>query len=138
MIDLDMNDIEDVTGGIATGEQVLTVTGAELKETRAGTGLYIKVEFTAANNQKHWENYNIKNPNQVAEKIGKSQLKNFLLAAGYQGTKIDDVNKFLGLKVLAKIKVTPDTGYGEGRAISSYKKVQASAALVAGGADPFV
>lgn len=134
MFDLDLDAIEDVGGGLSVGEHVLTVTGAELKETKKPGGLYIKVEFTAANSQKHWENFNIKNSNPDAERIGKGQLKAFVKAAGFTGKNLNDVNSLLGLKVLAKIKATPDTGYGVGRAVSSYKSVAADAMA---GNDPF-
>lgn len=135
MFDLDLDSIEDTSGGISVGEHVLTVAKAELKETKKPGGLYIKVEFNADNGQKHWENFNIQNSNPEAERIGKGQLKAFLKAAGYTGKNLNDVNSLLGLKVLAKIKATKDTGYGEGRGVSSYKSVRASAIA---GSDPFV
>lgn len=135
MFDLNLDEIEDVSGGIAPGTHVLTVVKAELKETKARTGTYIKVEFKAENNQRHWENYNITNPNEQAQKIGRGQIKAFLKAAGYTEARFDDVNKMLGLKVKAKIKATKDTGYGEGRAITSYASVGDAEVK---GADPFV
>lgn len=137
MFDFNLDDIEDTTGGLAPGDHTLTVTGAGVKETITPGGYYIKVEFTADNNQKHWENFNIINKNPEAERIGKGQLKSFLKAGGYKGSNFNDVNAMLGLKVIAKIKITKDTGYGEGRGVSSYKSVKADGGAVAG-ADPFV
>lgn len=136
MFNLDLDSIEEFSGGIQAGTHVLTVTKAELKETKAKTGMYIKVEFTNENNQKHWENYNIQNPNEMAQKIGLSQLKSFLKAAKFSGTKLNDVNAMLGLKVEAKIKVTDDPKWGEQKSITGYKPVSGAAEIK--GQDPFV
>jgi len=135
MFDLDLDGIEEVAGGLKAGEHLLTVAKAELKETKSGTGMYYKVEFTADNGQKHWENYNVKNDSEIAQKIGRQQFKAFLTKAGYKEKTFNDVNKMIGLSVLAKIKVTEDDKWGEQRSITSYKAAPNDPLK---GDDPFV
>lgn len=136
MFDLDLNEIEDVSSGLAIGDHLLTVTAAELKETKNKDGMYIKVEFTAENKQKHWEMFNIQNKNPKAQQIGLSQLKLFLKSAGFQGTKLNDVNAMLGLKVVATIKHTTSAEYGVQSRVKSYKQVVGAQKIA--GSDPFV
>lgn len=129
MFDINFDEVEDLSSGLAAGKHVLTVTAAELKETKAKTGMYIKVEFTAENGQKHWENFNIQNPNEKAQKIGLGQLKAFAKAAKFPGTRLNDVNAMIGLKVEAEIKLVDEPGYGKQPRVKSYKEVSGEAAL---------
>lgn len=138
MFDLDLDKIEDLPRGISAGDYVLTVKHAQLKETKNKDGLYISVEFVTEKGLRHWENFNIQNKSEVAQKIGQGQLKAFLKAAKFQGTKLNDVNLMLGLKVLAKIVIKDEGSYGKNPRVTSYKEVSGEAEVIAKAADPFV
>ena len=60
------------------------ITGSELKLTKAGTGKYLKVEFTIIDekfeNRKIWHNFNLINPNPDAVKIAEKDLAKLCIA----------------------------------------------------------
>lgn len=84
---IDLTGIEpSAIGVLPAGKYVSSVTNVEIKTTSAGTGKYLKVEFTIAEgdkkNSKVWHNFNFENPNEVAVKIGKEQLVSLCGAVG--------------------------------------------------------
>jgi len=80
----DLTQVEEVGGfqPIEAGVYRLTVENAEVKTTKAGTGEYINVTFEITgdkyNKRKLWKMFNIKNPNDVAVKIGLGELKKMI------------------------------------------------------------
>ena len=71
---------------IPPGVYEAEITGSELKDTNAGDGKYISLEYTilGPNNsgRKVWHNLNIVNKNDKAVKISKSQLSKIALSVG--------------------------------------------------------
>lgn len=70
------------------GEYMLEVLEAEKKQTKAGTGAYIKFKFKVVSPEKYnkryvWDNVNVLNPNKDAQEIGLSRLKKMLELAGF-------------------------------------------------------
>ena len=68
------------------GEYTLKATEADLKNTKAGNGKYLSVTFEVVKGQytgrKVWQNFNIVNPNEKAERIGREQVSGWARAAG--------------------------------------------------------
>jgi len=96
-----------------------SITGAELKSTKAGTGQYIAVKYniTGPTHQGRiiFGNLNIRNPNPTAEEIGRQQLGDLMRSIGL--VKVDDTDQLIGgnlqIKMGIKEAVTkkdPSTG----------------------------
>lgn len=68
------------------------ITGSEMLTTRAGTGEYLKLEFTILSgehmNRKVWANLNLRNPNQQAVEIAYKDLSAIGHSVGV--TRIED------------------------------------------------
>jgi hypothetical protein len=67
-------------GPLPAGEYTMIITRTEIKSTKAGTGEYLEcvmevVEGKSAG-RKHWERFNVSNPNKTAEDIAKAALGN--------------------------------------------------------------
>ena len=109
---------------LPAGKYICNVTNAELKDTRDGTGQYIKMEYTikseVAEGRKIFSNLNIKNNNPKATDIGLSQLRSLLELSGYPTPdKLGGVSELCGLTVGVKTKVKSDLDFGD-RAEVSY------------------
>ena len=87
-----------------------TITGAEVRATKNGTGSYLRVEFTVSDpaGRKVWSNYNVRNANSAAETIGRQQLAELLRAIGKP--RLGDTDELLGSAVSIKVKVREASG----------------------------
>ncbi len=126
-MDIDLNTVEEVGGGaIPAGEYPAQIEEAELKDTKDGTGKYIRTQWSITGeklqNRKFWFNFNIVNKNDMAVKIGLGQLKSMILASGATTTKVTDPSQIVGLECLVKLKVTTDS-YGESNEVTAFKKL---------------
>ena len=95
----DVSDVEVSERGnydpMPKGEYTLKATDAELKETARGDGTYLAVTFEVVkpaqyNGRKVWQNFNIVNPNEKAEKIGREQVAGWARAAGRPNARDSD------------------------------------------------
>lgn len=72
---------------IPSGWQRIMLDSAEGKDTKAGTGRYIAVTMHVVgghhDGRRLFDNLNVKNPSEMAQKIGLSQLKKLLAACGH-------------------------------------------------------
>ena len=109
---------------VPAGDYVLNVEDAEVRETKAGTGEYISVQFNIIKGEyegrKIFTMFNIKNPNQKAVDIGLSQLKSLLLAANASSFQLKSVAELLGLTIKAKVAIKSSTEYGDQNVVKSY------------------
>jgi len=110
---------------LPAGKYLCSVTEAEMKDTKDGTGAYIRAELTVmegdAKNRKVFTNFNVKNKNPKAVEIGLSQLKSLLVNAGYPNpNKLDSVSDICGLTVGVKTKIKADPEYGDKAEVSYY------------------
>lgn len=122
MLGIDLSDV--VEGGVlAAGEYVVTCTDAEVRETKLGTGEYIKCVFETEDGAKIFHMFNIKNENAKAVEIGMGQLKTFLRVAGKKDpNKVEAAGELLGLRCQVKTKVREAQGeYGPQAVITSFK-----------------
>lgn len=118
---LDLTSVSEST--IDAGEYVITVESAEVKETKAGDGEYIKCVFETEKGQKIFHNFNIKNKNEKATQIGLSQLKTFMRVAGKADPNtLGGVGELLGLKCKAKVKIE-ENDFGVQPRITTFKAI---------------
>jgi len=77
------------------GEYMAMVTESQMKVTKAGTGEYLALTMQIIEgkyaDRKIWENLNLHNPNEVAEKIARANLKAIAEACGF--AEIDDTDQ---------------------------------------------
>lgn len=107
------------------GEYLLRVETADIKDTKDGTGMYIKVMFDVLGpshqGRKIFTNFNIRNSSSVAESIGKQQLKN-LVVAGHVQEPLRDSDQLIGATVRGKVTIRPaENGYEAQNNIKSYR-----------------
>lgn len=102
-----------------------TISGAEVKETKAGTGEYIAVKYsiTGPTHQGRviFGNLNIKNPNPKAEEIGRQQLGDIMRAIGL--ARVTDTDQLIGGSLVIKLDVKEDEKYGERNEVKGFKAV---------------
>jgi len=97
---------------IPDGEYVLKALDAEEKETARGDGSYIKVKFEVARGEYSgrllWQNFNINNPSEKAQRIGRQQLVAWATACGKPDA--DDTDKLLDKPFRAAVSIEKGTG----------------------------
>lgn len=126
---------------IPPGEYILQVSETELKNTKNGTGQYIKVAFTVMGpkyeGRKIFTNFNIRNASPEAERIGVSQLKALVVAGGVS-EPLMDTDQLIGATVSARVTVdkSDDPQYDDQNRVSRYKPVGALGTGAAPGATP--
>jgi hypothetical protein len=126
-------DVSDVTpdtgatGGsydpIPDGEYVLKALDAEEKATSAGTGSYIKVKFEVVKGEYSgrliWQNFNINNPSEKAQRIGRQQMVAWATACGKPDA--DDTDKLLEKQFTAAVSIEKGTGgYSDSNRIKAF------------------
>ena len=126
-------DVSDVTpdtgatGGsydpIPDGEYVLKALDAEEKATSAGTGSYIKVKFEVVKGEYTgrliWQNFNINNPSEKAQRIGRQQMVAWATACGKPDA--DDTDKLLEKQFTAAVSIEKGTGgYSDSNRIKAF------------------
>lgn len=119
---------------LPAGWYTATITESDLKETKAGTGSYIKLRYdiTGPTHEGRvvWGNLNIRNANPKAEAIGQQQLGDLMRAIGL--ASLSDTDQLVGAPVQIKLKVTRDEEYGDEdgnrNEIGGWKAVSGSAA----------
>ena len=116
-------------------EVTLKATEAEEKKTSAGTGSYIAVTFEVTKGEhagrKIWQNFNVHNPNDKAEKIGREQIAGWARACGKPNAQ--DTDELLERPFNAKLGIEKGTGgYSDKNKIDSFLL----AGSVGGSAEP--
>jgi len=98
-----------------------TITGAEIKPTKAGDGKYIAVKYavTGPTHQGRvvFGNLNIKNASTKAEEIGRQQLGEIMRAIGL--AKVTDTDQLIGGNLGIKLSVR--TGDYAGNEIKAFR-----------------
>jgi hypothetical protein len=132
----DVNELPQGTGSfepLPAGWYTVTISQAELKDTKAGNGQYIKLRYdvTGPSHQGRvvFGNLNIKNPNQKAEEIGRQQLGDIMRAIGL--AKVTDTDQLIGNSLSIKLDVKQDAQYGASNEVKGFKSVSGSAAPAA-------
>ena len=115
---------------LAPGWYTASVTGAEVKATKSGTGQYLRVEYTISGptgaGRKVWSNYNVRNENPKAESIGREQLAELCRCVGL--ARVNDTDQLLGANVSVKLKVREaSNGYEAQNEVQGHKSLEGSA-----------
>ena len=104
-----------------------TITGAEIKPTKAGDGKFIAVKYaiTGPSHQGRvvFGNLNIKNPSTKAEEIGRQQLGEIMRAIGL--AKVTDTDQLIGGNLGIKLSVR--TGDYAGNEIKAFRALNGAA-----------
>lgn len=97
---------------IPEGEYILKALEAEEKETSKGDGSYIKVKFEVAKGEYAgrllWQNFNINNPSERAQQIGRQQIVAWATACGKPDA--DDTDKLLEKPFKAVVDIQAGSG----------------------------
>lgn len=91
---------------IPAGKYLAVVTESEVKETKAGTGNYLKLTIEIIEGEhkgrKFWPMFNLKNPSEEAVKIGRGQLSALCRAIGvmvpHDSTELHDLPMLITVK----------------------------------------
>lgn len=117
------------------GKYTCTISDAMLKDTKSGTGEYVKVTFTIRTGEqegrKIFTQFNVKNDNPKAVEIGLQQIKSLLENSDYSGdfkfANASDIPVAIaGLTVGVKTKTSKSEQYGDKSEPSYYFKPEAS------------
>ena len=118
---VETSDFEPVPNGTYTA----TIVGAEIKDTKSGTGQYISAQFAITTgkfeNRRIWENFNIKNDNEMAVNIGLAKLKQLFIAAGRTEFKINGPEDLANITVGIQVAIKTDS-YGTKNVINNFVK----------------
>ena len=118
---------------LPAGWYTATINQAELKDTKAGNGQYIKLRYdiTGPSHQGRvvFGNLNIKNANPKAEEIGRQQLGEIMRAIGL--AKVTDTDQLIGGQIGIKLEVKEDEKYGPSNEVKGFKSLSGSAAPAA-------
>lgn len=118
---------------LPAGWYTCTISQAELKDTKAGNGQYIKLRYdiTGPTHQGRvvFGNLNIKNANSKAEEIGRQQLGDIMRAIGL--AKVTDTDQLIGGQIGIKLEIKQDAQYGASNEVKGFKSVTESAAPAA-------
>jgi hypothetical protein len=104
-----------------------TITGAEIKSTKAGDGKFIAVKYTITGPSHQgrvvFGNLNIKNASTKAEEIGRSQLGDIMRAIGLG--KVSDTDQLIGGNL--SIKLSMKTGEYAGNEVKAFRALNGAA-----------
>jgi len=118
---------------LPAGWYTCTISQAELKDTKAGNGQYIKLRYdiTGPSHQGRvvFGNLNIKNANPKAEEIGRQQLGEIMRAIGL--AKVADTDQLIGGQISIKLDIKQDAQYGASNEVRGFKSVSGSVAPAA-------
>lgn len=110
---------------LPAGWYQVAIEGAEVKQTKAGTGQYIAVRYKVSgpthSGRVVFGNINLRNPNPKAEEIGRQQLGDICRAIGL--ATIQDSDQLIGGNLEIKLAVTKDETYGDGNDVKGFRAV---------------
>lgn len=111
------------------GWYAVTVSEADVKATKAGTGSYIKMrlDVTGPTHQGRvvFTNINIRNPNTKAEEIGQQQLGELMRAVGLP--RLEDTDQLIGRSFSVKLVTRSSEQYGDQNEVKAFKAVGGAA-----------
>lgn len=152
---INVNNLPADEGGnfepLPAGWYTTTIADAELKDTKAGTGQYIKIRYDVTGPTHEgrvvFGNLNIRNANPKAEEIGQKQLGQLMTAIGL--TELSDTDQLIGAPVSVKLAIRKSEEYGDSNDVKAWKaagnaapkpapaQTQTPAPAASGGAPPW-
>jgi hypothetical protein len=123
VLDFDSSTVEPAKsfGVLPRGRYNVIVATSELKETKAGDGQFLEVEYHVIDGEHEsrrlWDRFNLVNPNADAERIGRSQLAALCGAVGV--VKVGDSAELHDKPLTIEVSVTKrkDTGEDQNRIV---------------------
>jgi len=113
---------------LPAGWYTAAITGAELKNTKAGTGQYIAIRYDIIGPTHQgrivFGNLNIRNPNPKAEEIGRQQLGEVMRAIGI--AKVQDTDELIGGQLSIKVDIRSSEQYGDQNEVKGFKAIAGS------------
>jgi len=113
---------------LPAGWYTASITAAELKNTKAGTGQYIAIRYDIIGPSHQgrivFGNLNIRNPNATAEGIGRQQLGEIMRAIGI--AKVADTDELIGGQLSIKIAIKVSEQYGDQNEVKGFKAIAGS------------
>ena len=113
---------------LPAGWYTASITAAELKNTKAGTGQYIAIRYDIIGPTHQgrivFGNLNIRNPNATAEGIGRQQLGEIMRAIGI--AKVQDTDELIGGQLSIKIAIKVSEQYGDQNEVRAFKAIAGS------------
>lgn len=110
---------------VPAGWYSVSIGGAELKDTKAGTGQYINIRYdiTGENHAGRvvFGMINIRNANPKAEEIGRQQLGELLRAIGK--ASVNDTDELLGGQLSIKVDISQREGYDPRNEVKAFKSL---------------
>ena len=121
------------------GWYAASITKAELKATKDGTGQYIAIRYdiTGPSHQGRvvFGNLNIKNRSVKAEEIGRQQLGELMRAIGL--ARVQDTDQLIGGQLSIKVAIQEGSnGYEARNEVKGYKAISGSQPVMAAPAAP--
>jgi len=115
---------------VPAGWYVAQITDAEVKQTKSGTGEYIKIRYDiqgpTSQGRVVFGNLNVKNANPAAEKIGRQQLGDIMRSVGLSA--VTDTDQLLGTTMQIKIDIRDSEQYGPSNEVKAWKALAAGMA----------
>ena len=115
---------------VPAGWYVAQITDAEVKQTKSGTGEYIKIRYDiqgpTSQSRVVFGNLNVKNANPAAEKIGRQQLGDIMRSVGLSA--VTDTDQLLGTTMQIKIDIRESEQYGPSNEVKAWKALAAGMA----------
>lgn len=94
-------------GPLPAGDYTMIISAASIKPTKAGTGEYLEAVMEVVEGphagRKHWERFNVSNPNKTAEDIARAALGNLCEALGL--STITDTDQLCDQMFVAKMGI---------------------------------
>lgn len=118
---------------IPPGWYDVTITSAEVRQTKSGTGQYIAVRYDVTGPMHQgrviFGNLNIRNASPQAESIGRQQLGELMRAIGL--AKVEDTDQLIGAHLQIKVKIRESSGYDPQNDVSGFRASGSVSASVA-------
>lgn len=125
----DVNNLPQSTNNfdpLPEGWYEVSIADAEIKQTKAGTGSYIKIRYDVIGPTHQgrvvFGNLNIRNQNPKAEEIGRQQLGELMRAVGVG--KLTDTDQLIGCSLKIKLKIRHQDGYEPSNDVSAFKAIE--------------
>lgn len=111
------------------GRYLVQVDDTEMKQTRNKSGEYLEVRFVVlapkeAKNRKLWARLNVKNPSEIAQRIGREQF-NALAMAATGSIKVSKTESLHNKKLIVHVSVEKNAETGDlNNRIDGYEKYE--------------
>ena len=133
IVDFDSIPQNDEFAPLPSGWYKVVVIGTELKQTKSGTGSYLKVQYQVVDGQYQnrtvFQNLNLVNDNPVAVKIGQQQLGQVVRACGLES--IRDSSEMHAKVLEIELKVRKSEDYGDSNEVKKARAVRNGSQVVA-------